>query len=101
MMSGTLSQKFICIFGSVILTACSGMQSRSSKADNSPPKVLVRVLVKGDGTAAETKVVESSGSEKIDNIALDVAKRAKYRPFLKDGVPEDSWALIPVNVKAP
>ena len=99
-MSWIPSRKVICIFCCAVLMACSGVPSKFSARDDSSRRVLVRVLVKADGTAADAKVVESSGSEKIDNIALDAMKRAKYRPYLKDGVAEDTSALVPVNVDA-
>ena len=100
MMPQALSHKFCSILSALSLMACSDMPSRSSSMDSSPPKTLIRALVKADGTASEIKVMESSGSEKIDRIALDRVKGARYRPYSKNGVPEDAWVLIPVTVKA-
>jgi TonB family protein len=49
--------------------------------------VTLTFTVERDGTVTDSKITESSGSDRIDGAAIDSVLRRKYQPAMKDGVP--------------
>ena len=60
-------------------------------------KVVVRVLIKADGTASEATVLTSSGYERLDEAARQTVLRWRYVPGKRAGVPEAMWFNVPIQ----
>lgn len=59
--------------------------------------VMVRVLVKADGTAGDVRLEQSSGFPRLDQSAVDAVKRWKFKPGMRGTTPVDEWFSIPVE----
>lgn len=64
-------------------------------------RVVLRVLVRPDGTVERVEVVESSGHPVLDRAAADAARSWKFQPATRDGEPIAAWAIIPVRFVVP
>jgi protein TonB len=64
-------------------------------------RVVVRVLVRADGTAARVEIATTSGHPGLDRAALERAASWRFRSATRDGVPIDAWAVIPVRFVVP
>lgn len=73
-------------------------QLRLAAADG---KVVLAVLVRADGPVAQVKVEVSSGNDTLDAAATRAAETWQFRPATRDGVPTESWAIIPVRFVVP
>lgn len=60
-------------------------------------KVVVRVLIGVDGTARDAQLRQSSGYERLDQVALETVRRWRYVPGKRNGVPEAMWFNVPIN----
>ena len=60
-------------------------------------KVVLRVLIDTDGSAARAEIRSSSGYERLDQAALQTVLRWRYVPARRNGLPEAMWFDIPVN----
>jgi len=60
-------------------------------------KVVLRVLIDTDGSAAKAEIRSSSGHERLDQAALQTVLRWRYVPARRNGLPEAMWFDIPVN----
>ncbi len=60
-------------------------------------KVLLRVLVNAGGTAAKIEVRQSSGSEMLDEAALDAVKRWRFVPARQGSDPVAAWVIVPIT----
>lgn len=68
-----------------------------SKRMGEQGKVVVRTLIGTDGQAQEVQLAQSSGFERLDQAALNAARRWRYVPGKRDGVPQAMWFNIPFN----
>jgi len=57
---------------------------------------IARFLIKDDGKYS-VKLISSSGSDQVDDIALDTLRRWKFKPALLDGKPVESSRKIRVE----
>ncbi len=57
---------------------------------------MLMVLVGVDGSAKEVRVDQSSGYHELDRAAVQAAKRWKFNPGTRGGVPYEGWVKIPV-----
>ena len=64
-------------------------------------RVILAVLVRADGTVGQVKVEATSGSDLLDAAAAKAAETWHFRPATRDGVPTESWAIIPVRFVVP
>jgi protein TonB len=64
-------------------------------------RVVVRVLVRADGTAAKVEIVTTSGHPDLDRAALERAAAWRFQPATQDGVPIDAWVVISVRFVVP
>ena len=65
-------------------------------------RVEVSVLVDERGTVADTKLVSGAGGKSgLNEAALANARRRRYRPATKDGVPVKVWVPVTVNFMLP
>jgi protein TonB len=76
------------------LTAESKMQAVEGR-------VMLRVLVRADGTAGAVEIASSSGSAILDEAAVHAASTCHFIPATRDGLPIDAWAMVPVQFVVP
>lgn len=62
-------------------------------------KVLLRVLVNADGTAANVELKTSSGSSRLDDSALRTVRRWRFVPAKRGDTPVQSWVVVPIIFK--
>lgn len=60
-------------------------------------KVILRVLIETDGTAAKAEIRTSSGYDRLDQTALQTVLRWRYVPGKRNGAPEAMWFNIPLT----
>jgi protein TonB len=60
-------------------------------------KVVVRVFIETTGNASKAEIAQSSGFDRLDQTALDTARRWRYVPGKRAGVPEAMWFNVPIN----
>ncbi|RII83809.1 energy transducer TonB [Neopusillimonas maritima] len=58
-------------------------------------RVVVRVLISPQGDVQKVSVQRSSGHPRLDNAALDAARKARFRPYTENGVAYPALADIP------
>jgi periplasmic protein TonB len=64
--------------------------------------VELNILVDEKGAVTDAQVVTSAGGRAgLDEAAIENAKRRKYRPATKDGVPVKVWMPLRVQFKLP
>lgn len=61
--------------------------------------VVLRVLVRADGTAGAVEIRTSSGSALLDQSARNAVQTWRFNPATQDGRPVDEWFLIPIPFK--
>jgi periplasmic protein TonB len=59
-------------------------------------RVLLRVFVSIEGNAERVELRQSSGFERLDQVAIDTVKRWKFVPGKHDGVLEAMWVTVPI-----
>jgi protein TonB len=60
-------------------------------------KVMLRVLVNARGTADKVELRTSSGSNRLDDAALDTVKHWRFVPARQGDQPVAAWVLIPIT----
>lgn len=60
-------------------------------------KVVLRVLVNAGGGASQVEVRTSSGSEVLDEAALEAVKRWRFVPAKRGEQPISAWVLVPIT----
>jgi protein TonB len=60
-------------------------------------RVLLKVRVLANGTAAAVSVDTSSGHDLLDEAALEAVRQWHFVPAKRGGQPVDSWVNIPIN----
>lgn len=71
----------------------------AAKRNGIQGKVLVNVLVKADGTPASVKISRSSGSNNLDEAAVDAVSQWKFIPARRSGVSVQASVIVPVEFK--
>jgi periplasmic protein TonB len=59
--------------------------------------VVLRVLINEIGGVARVDVERSSGHSRLDDAACQAVRRARFRPYLENGVPRMALATIPIE----
>lgn len=60
-------------------------------------QVMLRVLVRADGTPAEIAISDSSGSSRLDRAALEAVRRWRFVPARRGGTPVAAAVLVPIS----
>lgn len=60
-------------------------------------RVVLRVLVATNGKPEKVEVEDGSGSERLDNAALDAVKKWQFIPARRDNQPISAYVLVPVK----
>jgi TonB family protein len=61
--------------------------------------VKVKVTIDKEGRVIETEILESTATEEMDAAALEAAKKCRFRPAMKDGMPVQSQVLVPFEFR--
>ena len=64
-------------------------------------RVVLRILVRSDGSVGQVNLVESSGYPALDEAAVRAAALWRFTPATRDGQPVDAWAMIPIRFVVP
>ncbi len=72
---------------------------QSAKRKGIQGKVLLNVVVKTDGSAASVQISRSSGSNELDEAALDAVKQWKFIPAKSKGQFVQASVIVPVEFK--
>lgn len=67
---------------------------KSSLLNEETGTVMLSVLVNPDGSVAESKIDQSSGSKTLDKAAAKIYSSCKFKPATKDGKPQQAWAKL-------
>lgn len=59
--------------------------------------VTAQIMVSTEGDPEDVKIVHSSGNDELDSIALDTAKRWRFKPATRDGVAIESRVLLHIE----
>jgi len=59
-------------------------------------EALCRLEIDAEGRVIGAKIARSSGHARLDEAALSAVKRWRFEPATRDGVPEPSFATLPV-----
>lgn len=60
-------------------------------------RVMLRVLVRADGTPAEVEINHSSGFTRLDRAALDAVRKWRFIPARRGDTPVTAPVLVPVS----
>ena len=75
---------------------CESPYPTLSKRMNEKGTVVVKVLVKSDGTAGDVELKSSSGYPRLDQAWLEAIKTCRFTPSTgSDGKPIDEWFSAP------
>jgi protein TonB len=59
-------------------------------------QVMVRVYIDEGGLPRTVQVQESSGHARLDESAVAAVRKARFKPYMQNGVPTAGWARIPI-----
>ena len=74
---------------------CTPKYPRVSRRRGERGKVLVRVSINRDGYSEKVEVEQSSGFDRLDQAAMDSAKKCRFIPAKRNGKPVKTLATIP------
>ena len=60
-------------------------------------RVVLRVLIGPDGHAEKIELHEASAFQRLNDAAIEAARRALYKPYTEDGVAQPAWALVALS----
>jgi len=70
---------------------------RASLMRREEGRVIVRVSIDTRGEVSAATVQRSSGHERLDEAALDAARKARFKPYTENGVAYPAMADIPFD----
>jgi len=70
---------------------------RASLMRREEGRVIVRVSITTQGDVASVSLQRSSGYERLDQSALDAARKARFKPYTENGVAYPAMADIPFD----
>ena len=74
---------------------CTPKYPRVSRKRGERGKVLVRVFINRDGSSEKVEIERSSGFNRLDQAAMDSAKKCRFIPAKRNGRPVKTLATIP------
>lgn len=70
---------------------------RTSKRLGEEGKVLVRLLINTRGLVDKATLEKSSGFNRLDEAALDAARRGRFKPYTENGMAIAAIAIVPFD----
>lgn len=70
---------------------------RTSERRGEQGRVVLRVLISAQGQVADVTVRRSSGHQRLDDAAIEATRRARFRPYVEDGVAYRALVEIPFD----
>ncbi|VCU69950.1 transport protein TonB [Pigmentiphaga humi] len=70
---------------------------RTSKRLGEQGKVLVRLLINTSGRVDQASLEKSSGFSRLDDAALEAARRGRFKPYTENGVAIAAIAIVPFD----
>src|SRR5206468_1880890 len=64
-------------------------------------RVVLRILVRPDGSIGQVAIAESSGSPVLDEAAVRAAAEWVFVPATRDSQPVEAWAIVPIRFVVP
>ena len=74
---------------------CTPKYPRVSRKRGERGKVLVRVFINRDGSSEKVEIEQSSGFTRLDEAAMNSAKKCRFIPAKRNGKPVKTLATIP------
>lgn len=68
-----------------------------SKRRGEQGRVMLRVLISARGQVASVTVQRSSGYQRLDEAAIQATHRARFRPYVEDGIARQALVEIPFD----
>ena len=68
-----------------------------SRRQGEEGRVLMKVLVSASGAAEDVQIEKSSGSDRLDNAAVNAVKRWRFIPAKKNNQPLSAYVLVPIK----
>lgn len=62
-------------------------------------RVLLRVLIDAQGLPETVAIEESSRFDELDRAAIAAVRRARFRPYVKDGRAQPAIAVVPFTFR--
>lgn len=84
-------------FGAAYLNNPAPKYPASSRRAGEQGRVLLKVLVSEQGTPEEIELDTSSGSERLDQAAMDAVKKWSFIPAKRSNQPVSAYVLVPVK----
>jgi protein TonB len=54
-------------------------------------------MVSPEGSPTDVKIIKSSGNDELDSVALDAAKKWRFKPATRDGQPIESRVILHIE----
>jgi protein TonB len=70
---------------------------RLSRLHNETGRVVVLVRIGAQGKVEDARIDKSSGYARLDDAALEAARRARFKPFTRNGVAMPALAKLPYD----
>jgi TonB family protein len=67
------------------------------RAETGQGRVVLKILVRADGSVANVDVATSTGIAILDDAAVRAAWGWQFEPATRDGQPITAWAFVPVQ----
>ncbi len=84
-------------FGVAYLNNPAPSYPRLSRRMGEEGRVLLKVLVSAEGAANSVTIEKSSGSERLDQSALEAVKRWRFVPARKGSQALSAYVIVPIN----
>lgn len=68
-----------------------------SRRQGEEGRVLMKVLVSASGAAEDVQIEKTSGSDRLDNAAMNAVKRWRFIPAKKNNQPLSAYVIVPIK----
>ncbi len=86
-------------FAAVYLRNTKPRYPASARRNGESGTVLLKVLVTREGLSSRVELENSSGSNVLDQLALETVKRWRFTPAQRGGDPVESWVRVPIEFR--
>jgi TonB family protein len=63
-------------------------------------RVIINVLVDGNGNVLDSKILKSSGAKAVDDAVMQAVQKTQWQPATQQNKPVRVWVAIPVIIKS-